>query len=228
MTLKKPTAGKQTMADHRNSVSKQEIAGRDKIIAVATKMFANMGFAQVSIRSIAAEVGFTISTVMYHAGSKQKLLEACLDRAFAKESNLVDFLERIDINTINNHAEFFATYDKFVEIVVSQNIASPIDRRLWMRLALDHWPTYQALEAKYVQSIYLNGLKFLNGGREAGWIRASRKEIRIFVSTLDALLNGFLVNGLVSDNGARLEPSNDKQISALKVWLKKYGRRMLT
>ncbi|MBM3964053.1 MAG: helix-turn-helix transcriptional regulator [Planctomycetes bacterium] len=60
--------------------------GRDRIIAIAKQIFANQGFAQVSIRAIAAEAKCTISTVMYHAGSKQELLEACLDNAFAKES----------------------------------------------------------------------------------------------------------------------------------------------
>lgn len=48
------------------------LSGRDRIIAIATQMFANQGFAQVSIRAIAAEAECTISTVMYHAGSKQE------------------------------------------------------------------------------------------------------------------------------------------------------------
>jgi len=201
--------------------------GRDRIIAIATQMFANQGFAQVSIRAIAAEAKCTISTVMYHAGSKQELLEACLDNAFAKESELVAFILQLEAKNISNQTQFIAIYDRFIEILIAPNVSSPVARRLWIRLALDDWPAYKKMEAKYVQHLYQHGLRFLNAARKAGWIGASKKELRIFVASLDSLLNGFIVNGMISEDGVRRDPLEVNQVVEVTTWLKHYGRRML-
>lgn len=218
---------RQSMTSSGKRVLQDLPSGRDRIIAIATQMFANQGFAQVSIRAIAAEAECTISTVMYHAGSKQELLEACLDNAFARESELVAFVLQLDAKSISNQSQFFAIYDRFVEILIAQNFASPVARRLWMRLALDDWSAYRTMEAKYVQPLFQHGLRFLNGARKAGWIGATKKELRIFLTSLDSFLNGFVVNGMISEDGVRRDPLEVKQVVEVTTWLKHYGRRML-
>jgi len=215
------------MTSSRKRATRDLSTGRDRIIAIATQMFANQGFAQVSIRAIAAEAGCTISTVMYHAGSKQELLEACLDNAFAKESELVVFVLQLETKSITNQSQFFKIYDRFVEILIAQNFASPVARRLWMRLALDDWAAYRTMEAKYVQPLYQHGLRFLNGARKAGWIGATKKEFRFFLTSLDSFLNGFVVNGTISEDGVRRDLLEVKQVVEVTTCLKHYGRRML-
>lgn len=83
------------------------------------------------------------------------------------------------------------------------------------------------MEANYVQPLYQHGLRFLNGARKAGWIGATRKELRFFLTSLDSVLNGFVVNGTISEDGVRRDLLVVKQVVEVTTWLKYYGRRML-
>lgn len=53
---------------------------RDEILAAAQRLFAERGFAHVTIRQIAAEAGVSPALVMKKAGSKQRLYEAATPR----------------------------------------------------------------------------------------------------------------------------------------------------
>ncbi len=55
---------------------------KDKILAVATKMFADQGFAAVSVRDIAGECGITLPTIYHFFGDKESLYRACCDAIF--------------------------------------------------------------------------------------------------------------------------------------------------
>jgi AcrR family transcriptional regulator len=56
---------------------------RDRILDVAERVFASEGIEAVSMRSLAAQVGITLSNLQYHFPSKPQLLEACFARCIA-------------------------------------------------------------------------------------------------------------------------------------------------
>src|SRR5262245_31282965 len=47
---------------------------KELIMSVAERMFADRGFASVSIRDLTAEAGVNIASINYYFGSKEKLL----------------------------------------------------------------------------------------------------------------------------------------------------------
>lgn len=53
---------------------------RERILDTAERMFAQKGYAPVTMREIAAEAGVSLSGLPYHFGSKQELLRSVLDR----------------------------------------------------------------------------------------------------------------------------------------------------
>lgn len=54
---------------------------RDELLAVAVRLFAVNGYGATSIQTIAEAAGYAKSSVLYHFGSKEALLEAVLEPA---------------------------------------------------------------------------------------------------------------------------------------------------
>ncbi|MCF6390173.1 TetR/AcrR family transcriptional regulator [Mycobacterium sp. MBM] len=57
-------------------------ARRSQIVAAAIEVIAEVGFAQASIRKIADRVGIAMSAVLYHFGTKDKLVEAIVEHMY--------------------------------------------------------------------------------------------------------------------------------------------------
>jgi AcrR family transcriptional regulator len=68
------------MAKAKTFTTPQGRGTRDRIVEVAIGVFASRGFRNVSIDSIAAEVGVTRQGLLYHFSSKVELLVAVLDQ----------------------------------------------------------------------------------------------------------------------------------------------------
>jgi len=60
---------------------KDEKNTRDRLIEVATRLFAAQGFDGTTTREIVEEAGLNISLITYHFGGKDGLLVACLELA---------------------------------------------------------------------------------------------------------------------------------------------------
>jgi AcrR family transcriptional regulator len=50
-----------------------------QIIDIAERLFAERGFDGTSVRDIADEAGINVAMISYYFGSKEKLMEACLN-----------------------------------------------------------------------------------------------------------------------------------------------------
>lgn len=57
---------------------------KDKILAVATRMFSERGFAAISIRDIAGECGISIPSIYHFFGDKENLYLQCCDYIFTE------------------------------------------------------------------------------------------------------------------------------------------------
>lgn len=66
------------------------MATKDRVLAVASVLFAERGYGVVSLDALAAELGVTKQTILYHFGSKSGLLDAVLADA---TSRLVEALD---------------------------------------------------------------------------------------------------------------------------------------
>ena len=55
---------------------------KDRILAVATRMFSERGFSAISIRDIAGECGISIPSIYHFYGDKESLYHACYQATF--------------------------------------------------------------------------------------------------------------------------------------------------
>jgi AcrR family transcriptional regulator len=75
--MSKPVRAKKTAARPRRGYSKE------KILGVATKMFADAGYSAVSIRDIAAACKLSIPSIYHFFGDKEALFSSCCSAIFA-------------------------------------------------------------------------------------------------------------------------------------------------
>src|SRR5438046_1801649 len=67
-----------------------EDSRRERIIAVATRLFAALGYDGASTRLIADAAGLNVATVSYHVGGKRELYLAVMERAHQIEQAAVN------------------------------------------------------------------------------------------------------------------------------------------
>jgi AcrR family transcriptional regulator len=70
-------------------------ATAEKILQVASRMFADKGFANVSVRDICKETGTTAPVIYYYFGSKRGLFDAVA----RKQISMVDFIRKLSKTT---------------------------------------------------------------------------------------------------------------------------------
>jgi TetR/AcrR family transcriptional regulator len=70
----------------------------EPILDAAEKLFAQSGFAAVSMRAIGAEAGVSKANVFHHFGSKDKLYKAVIQRIIQASALLLDELDSGDDN----------------------------------------------------------------------------------------------------------------------------------
>lgn len=120
-------------------------ARRTQIVNAAIDVIAEVGFAQASIRKIADRVGIAMSAVLYHFGTKDKLVEAIVEHmyrtmldtvapAVAAETTAADKLEAYIRSSIN----YFATHRVTLKALGSLGTTYvPADGRRFEELGLD-------------------------------------------------------------------------------------------
>lgn len=120
-------------------------ARRTQIVDAAIDVIAEVGFAHASIRKIADRVGIAMSAVLYHFGTKDKLVEAIIEHMFrtmldtvapavAAESTAQGKLEAYIRSSIN----YFATHRVTLKALGSLGTTYvPADGRRFEELGLD-------------------------------------------------------------------------------------------
>jgi TetR/AcrR family acrAB operon transcriptional repressor len=62
----------------------QALATRERLIEAATQLFADRGYRDTSVQAIGAAAGISRGSIFWHFGSKEGLLLAVVERAFAE------------------------------------------------------------------------------------------------------------------------------------------------
>jgi len=102
-------------------------ATAEKILLVASKMFAEKGFANVSVRDICRETGTTPPVIYYHFGSKKGLFEAVA----RKQISMVDFIRKLSRATESKNPR--QGIESFVSTYLSSFPEHTFDVGLYMR-----------------------------------------------------------------------------------------------
>jgi len=99
----------------------------EKILQVASKMFAEKGFANVSVRDICRETGTTAPVIYYYFGSKKGLFEAVA----RKQITMGDFIRKL--SRASESKDPLRGLDLFVSTYLSSFPEHTFDVGLYMR-----------------------------------------------------------------------------------------------
>ena len=102
-----------------------ETAGR--ILQVASKMFAEKGFANVSVRDICRETGTTAPVIYYYFGSKKGLFDAVA----RKKITMADFIEQL--SSASDVKDPGKGLERFISTYLSSFPEHTFDIGLYMR-----------------------------------------------------------------------------------------------
>ena len=127
--------------------SSAESQSRDRILAVATTLFARHGYDATSARQIADAAGLNVATVAYHMGSKADLYREVMRAANQAESSAVraaldDFAKAA---ATDPGAAAAALADGYLDFCV----ANPDVTALWMRRWMEDAEQFPGLEEEY-------------------------------------------------------------------------------
>ncbi|MEV6205108.1 TetR/AcrR family transcriptional regulator [Streptomyces sp. NPDC051771] len=106
---------------------------RERILAAATRLFAERGYDATSTRAIGEAVGLNIATVAYHVGAKPELYRAVMRRAhLAQREAVTAALHRLSVCGPTPE-ETRAALLGFVDSYLSFCLDHPEVPALWMR-----------------------------------------------------------------------------------------------
>lgn len=126
----------------------------ERILDVATDLFAARGYDGVSIRDIAAAVGVNVATVHHHGGGKAQLYDAVFARIFAAEAQALEAVaarvrERLEESPQDVLAGLHEILDAFLDFVEEH----PEVTFLWLRRWLEP-DRHGELDERYSLPLY--------------------------------------------------------------------------
>ncbi len=112
-----------------------KIATDERILNVACELFSEIGYHEVTIKTISKKADVNIAAVNYHFGSKDKLYEAAWRKSFARtRKKFFSFIESSDISAEDNiksfikgriNAIFCSTQDGYFPNIMYREMTRP-------------------------------------------------------------------------------------------------------
>lgn len=207
------------MVGHRNgarasrAASPAEGDGRERILAAATRLFAEKGLDATSLQDIADAVGMRKPSLLWHYRSKEELHRAVLDALLSRWN---DALPRL-LRAAAREDRFDAVLDETIAFFS----ADPDRARLLLREALDRPDAMRALLATYVGPWMAVVTDAIVRARSAGVIRADVDPEAYVVMVIHLVIGNVATVGTVSTlasgtgrgaRGARVPPRIAQEI----------------
>lgn len=201
----------------------------DRIIKVATVLFAEHGYHGVSTRAIAAAVGLNIATVNYHVGSKQNLYREVFRRAFLAEEALVaQYFGDVDDDVVQDAAKLGCLFEDFLAALLDLTLEHPETPRLWVRRWLEENPDLETtIEDEFSLPLFEQVRRLLERAHAAGTINITSMDVGLFIKSFSWMLYGYFLGGPINWNTLAVEPTSPEAITQFKRFLCDYIYRML-
>jgi AcrR family transcriptional regulator len=126
---------------------------RERIVAVATELFAARGHDAVGLREIATAVGVDVATVHHHVGSKAALRDAVFERMFEAERVALHTAARAGREQVAAGGEPVAALHAFLDAYLEFLESHPEVTALWLRRWLEP-DAHTDLDAAYSRPLY--------------------------------------------------------------------------
>jgi AcrR family transcriptional regulator len=162
---------------------------REKILKVATKLFAKYGFAGTSMDEIAERVGIRKASLYHHFSSKQEIYEELIKRVFAEIIKIFqvsfssgDILKDAE-NLISKIMNFILQNEDYVKIL--------------LREFLDENLPVKQFALEYVPKILSFGSEILERGRKEGIFKENVDPIQLSITLAGAIIIYFVFRPVI-------------------------------
>ncbi|MCH9688663.1 MAG: TetR/AcrR family transcriptional regulator [Deltaproteobacteria bacterium] len=175
---------------------------RERILAVAVRMFAQRGFAATSTREVVEAAGCTKPALYYHFTNKEGLFREAVAAARAR-------LDRVDAEACCGNGSFRLGLLRAFELLGEQVANRPDDIRLLFRAEAMSWDDSDLVDTRSVRRAHLDLVEqMIRQGVTAGELRADLPVEHAAIALVGALhfqlqlwLDG---HGLAPDFGERI------------------------
>jgi len=124
-------------------------SARDRIIEVATRLFADRGYAGTTTRAIAGEVGANVATIRHHVGGKFDLFRAVLERLYQEETLVLgELLQPLRERRVTDSREVVDALVEVANAMIDLMASRPERPRLYLRRWLDPEDEIRPLEIR--------------------------------------------------------------------------------
>lgn len=177
---------------------------QSQLLAAATRLFAARGFEGTPLSAIAAEVGITKPSLLYHYPSKDALREAVLGNLLARWSEV---LPELLMAATTGGQRFHALIDAIVAFFTEDTNRA----KLLLREMLDRPEALRALFAEHV-SPWLGVLAdYIRLGKEEGRIWSNLDPEAYLLNTIHQVVSGIAVSEVFTDLYPESEPPASRQ-----------------
>jgi TetR/AcrR family transcriptional regulator len=188
-----------------------------RILDAAEALFAQRGFAGVSVREIAGQVGLNQASIYNHFPSKQALYEAVLERGFQP---IVDLLAEGEHGL---HTRDFQ--DRLLEQLVDHLWRTPHLPKLIQREVLDGGEYLERLADRWLKPIYEQGKQAMEATRDlAEWPEQDRP---LLILGLYHLLFGHFTSAALFERVVGIDPLSPEMRRRHLDFLKLASERLL-
>ena len=150
---------------------------KELLIEVAERLFAEHGFEGTSVRLLASEANMNIAMISYYFGSKEKMMEAILDRRSAL--NRENFIKISEMPNASSWQKIEAVIDLYVDMMSGNRNFHKI---MFREVALSQREELTSKIAQFVAGNMQNIKKVIQGGVDNGDFK--QVDVPMLMSTL--------------------------------------------
>lgn len=189
-------------------------AASERLLAAATRLFAEHGYDGASTRPIAEASGLNIATLNYHFGGKRGLYLAVMERAHKAER---DALRAAAAEFTADRAGIHRFVDRYLDFCASR----PEIPALWMHRWLSDSEDVAGLEQKYVRPVIDEVVALFAGAVRPG------ADLEYAVWTVIWCVHGFGRGGVLDRSGRRLRADDERSLARFRAHLHRLVDGML-
>ncbi|OKJ03360.1 TetR/AcrR family transcriptional regulator [Kitasatospora sp. CB01950] len=178
---------------------------RERIVATATRLFAERGYDATSTRAIGDAVGLNIATVAYHVGAKPELYREVMRRAHLAQREVVtDAVRRLHACGPSAE-ETRAALLAFVDAYLSFCLSNPAVPALWMRRWLAEGSDLADIETEFAGPLVAEVAAAVREVLARAGLGAG-VDVEMLVFTIVWTSHSFGQAGVIDADGRRLGP----------------------
>ncbi len=162
---------------------------REKILKVATKLFAKYGFAGTSMDDIADRVGIRKASLYHHFSSKQEIYEELIERVFSEIIKI--FQVSFSSGNILKDAE------NFINKIMNFVLQNEDYVKILLRELLDENLPVKQFALEYVPKILSFGSQILERGRKEGIFKDDIDPIQLSITLTGAIIIYFVFRPVI-------------------------------